>query len=115
VRADRVIDRDVLVADRVGLRPCSVGARADRKRCDARADTVERPAQIDGGRPGCVERRVSARERGIAGIAIECERQPVAPTAPISGAPRTIILRIAIAAASASAIFTLTTACGNAR
>jgi hypothetical protein len=40
---------------------------------------------------------------------------PYAPTAPISGAPRTHIVRMAIAAASALPIFTLITACGSAR
>ena len=78
VRADRVVDRDVLGGRSRRLPPTRRRrARDGASGSDARADAVERPAQVDGGRSRRVERRVRARERGIAGVAVEREREAI--------------------------------------
>jgi hypothetical protein len=103
-----MIDRFILGGDQIGFVPCGVGTRRRCKRKHDSANSIERPPQIDGGRPRRIERGVCPAQRIVARVMLEREREAV-------GADRTHIVRIAIAAASALAIFTAITAWGRAR
>ena len=65
VLADAPVDGDVLVGNLGGARVGRVGALRRRQRPQQRAHFVERPAQIDRGRPRRDQRLIGAVERGV--------------------------------------------------
>ena len=77
VRADRAVDGDVLVGDRVGGGARGVGARVGRQRRQARRHRVQRPAQVDGGGPRRQQRRARGGQRAVGRIRPHRQPDPV--------------------------------------
>ena len=77
VRADRAVDLDVLVGDSLGLRIGGGGARLRGERGEKLADRVQRPAQVDRGRPSRGKLLVRGVERRVARILAHGEREPI--------------------------------------
>jgi hypothetical protein len=72
-------------------------------------DALQGPGKIDGRRPRGAERV----GRDSDGSARKASARPYAATAPIRGAPRVCIARIACAASSAERNVSVTNSCGN--
>ena len=77
VAPDRAVDRDILVGDLRGLGVGCGGALRRIERTQADAHGVERPAQVDGGRPRRVKRLPGLVQCGVAGILAHREREAV--------------------------------------
>ena len=77
VRADRAVDLDVLVGDSLGLRISGGGARLRGERGEKLADRIQRPAQVDRGRPRRGKLLVRGVERRVARILAHGEREPI--------------------------------------
>jgi hypothetical protein len=82
MHADGAAAGHILVGQFCRQPPGGLGARLRRQRLDLGPYGVQRPGQIDGRRPGPEQRVIG----------------PEAPATPISGAPRTTIVRIPSAA-----------------
>ena len=77
VRADRAVDLDVLVGDLLGLRISGGGARLRGEWGEKLADRIQRPAQVDRGRPSRGKFLMRGVERRVAWILVHREREPV--------------------------------------
>ena len=75
--ADAAVDRDILIAKGGGevARPRSAGSR--RQRLQVRAGAVERPAEVDGGRPGREQRGVRPVQSRVGRIGAQSEPETV--------------------------------------
>ena len=82
VAADRAVDLDILVGDSRRLGVGGGGARLRSERPETRARRVQRPAQVDRGRPGRRKLVPRGGERRVARILAHGEREPVSRRRP---------------------------------
>ena len=77
MRADRLVERDVLVADRIGARESGGGAVGGGEGADCGGDLVERPFEVDRGRARFEQQRVSGIQCGVRSILGQRHREAV--------------------------------------
>ena len=92
------IDGDIVLADFGGAPVGGGGSLRARPVADYGHDLVERPFEVDRRWARRKQRGVSALQRFVGGVLAQRESHAVAAVAPISGAPRITMARIACAA-----------------
>ena len=75
--ADRAVDGDVLLGDGIGFGPGRIAARERRQRAQHAQHTLDRPRQVDRGRPRLAQQVGTVLERAVARVVVHLQGDPV--------------------------------------